>query len=261
MKKLLSGLLGLGLLLALALPTNAVVSSTRVGDAAYTILPTDTNIVTTTAFTTGRTWTLPAPSTTCIGQTCQPPTNQLVILDIAGAFSTASPLTFGRPTGVTINGNAADLIVSGAGARIVLVPTSSTNWKVTVTGDYRVATVAVANVVALTTATAANITSLSLSQGLWSCSGVVHRNLAATTSVTQLKTSISATTATSGTLDASTMNQWSTAANVMAANTSHTIGPIVFALTATATRYLVAQDTFTVDTNGGYGQLTCVRLS
>lgn len=252
-------LLGLALLLGAAAPSEAVVQSTRVGNAAYTILNTDTTIITTTAFSTGRTWTLPFAAGTCIGQTCAPPANQLEIIDVAGAISASGALTIAPQSGETINGNAANLIITGTGARVVLIPTSGSNWKAVVQGDVVSSTVAVAAVVSLTSTTAANITTVSLSQGVWDCNGVIHRNLAASTSVTQMQTSISATTATSGTLDASTMVQFSIAANVMAANTSQVIGPIRITLTATTTYYLVAQDTFTVSTNGGYGQLICRR--
>ncbi len=257
MKKLL---LGVALWLGLLAPAFGVLQSTKVGNVAYSILPTDTNIVTTTALSTGRTWTLPYAAGSCIGQNCSPAANALQILDAAGAISSTGQLTIAPQSGETINGNAANLILTAAGVRVVLIPTSSTNWQATIYGDYQVSTIAVANVVSLTSTTAANITSLSLSQGYWSCSGVIHRNLAASTSVTQLKTSISATTATSGTLDLATMVQWSTAANVMAADTSQIIGPVTLNLAATATYYLVAQDTFSVSTDGGYGQLICRRI-
>lgn len=246
----------LGLLIV---PALAVIQPTRVGNATYTILPTDTQIVTTTAFSTARTWTLPPANATCVGQTCVPPTNQLVIYDAAGAITSANTLTIARPTGGTINGNAANITLSAARVRVVLIPTSGTNWDAYITGDYRASSVLVGDAVALTSTTAANMTTISLTQGLWSCTANVNRALAATTSVTQLSTSISATTATPGTLGVSAV-QFSTAANVMAADTGQVVGPVILAPTATTTYYVVADDTFTVDTNAVYGSITCLRM-
>lgn len=116
-------------------PAGAVDPSTVVGDAAYTILNTDVRLTTRTAFTAGRTWTLPFAAGSCIGQNCQPPAYQLEIMDTAGAFGQLVPLTIARQTGDTINGNAANIIVSSAGSRILLFPTSANNWKTQIFGD------------------------------------------------------------------------------------------------------------------------------
>lgn len=255
MKQLLAFLL---LLAGLALPASAVTPFTRVGDAAYTILPTDMRVATTTAFTAARTWTLPSAGATCVGQTC--PTNELVISDTAGAITGTYTLTLTPASGETINGQTGSLILSAAGTRVVLYPTSGSNWQATTYGDYRVSSVATGSAVSLTTATGANITSLALSQGTWSCRGTIVRKLAASTSVTGLITSISSTSATAGTVDGGATVQFSTAANVMGADTAMTVGPVILAPTATTTYYLVANDTFTVSTNAGYGQLLCKRL-
>lgn len=255
MKRLL---LGLVLWIGLLAPSNAVITQTLVGNVAYSILSTDTTVVTTTAFSASRTWTLPFAGATCIGQGCA---NALQIIDVAGALTFTNTLVIAPQTGDTINGNAANLILSAPGVRVVLLPTSGNNWQAFTTGDSRSIAVASASAVALTTTTAANITSLSLSQGVWDCSGAITRKLAAATSVTLLKSSISATTATSGSLDTGTMVQFSTAANVMAADHTEIIGPIRITLTATTTEFLVAQDTFSVDTNAGYGQFVCRRAA
>lgn len=348
MKRLLGFILGL--CLAFASPAFAVVSSTTVGDAAYTILNTDVRITTTTTFTAGRIWTLPYAGGTCIGQNCQPAASALEIMDTAGAFSQQFQLTITPQSGETINGNTGSLIISGAGSRIVLFPTSPSNWQVNVFGDYQTtgtctppastATVTitiaapgvftdtahaftgacpvvftnsggglptgittgttywvvpssitantysvattVANALAgtavtttgtstgtqtrtsgatLSTATAADITGLSLSQGLWECRAKVGRTLGASTSVTKLVGGISATTATAATIGTTASTVTMTAANVMgAAGTDSTIGPDRISLTATTNRFLMAQDTFTVSTNIAYGTLTCDRV-
>lgn len=252
-------LLGAALAWGLSAPAFAVTPFTQPGNADYTVLNTDVRLQTTTAFSAARTWTLPAANATCIGQTCQPAATTLEIVDTAGTITGTNTLTIARPSGGTINGNAADLVLSAAGVRVILTPTSSTNWNASVTGDYVTSSVASGSAVALTTATAANITSVSLSQGVWQCSANTARTLAATTSVTILSSSISATSATSGTLGAGRVTL-RTAANVMGGASSVTVPPLRLALTATTTYYLVAEDTFTVDTNAAYGAINCYRM-
>jgi len=56
------------------------------------------------------------------------------------------------------------------------------------------------------------------------------------------------------------MAQFSTAANVMAADRSEVVGPVRQSLSATTNVYLVQDDTFTVSTNKGYGILRCRRI-
>lgn len=119
MKKLLSGLFALGLWLGLLAPSFAVVTSTLVNNAAYTILGTDVRVVTgPTAFTASRTWTLPDAGQTCIGQNCQPAAQALVLLDNGNAISLAFPLVIAPASGNTINGSSAPIT-------IVLIPLAS----------------------------------------------------------------------------------------------------------------------------------------
>lgn len=257
MKKLL---LTLSLWLGLIAAAEAVVPQTRVGDAAYTVLSTDTYVTTSVAFTAARTWTLPSAGATCIGQSCAPPAIDLVLDDTAGAVTSTNTLTIAPASGETINGNAANLIITAANVRIRLKPTSGSNWQAEVFGDYVAATVATGSAVSLTTATAADIVTQSLSQGTYDCRGVVARNVGATTSFTKLSASIGTTTNTlvaDGTMAATYL---ATAANVMAAGTDTVVGPLRVNLTATTTLRLVAQDTFTVSTDAAYGQLACTRV-
>lgn len=345
MKKLL---LGLWFSLALLGQALAVSGGTSVGDTAYTILNTDVRLYTTTTFTVGRTWTLPYAAGTCIGQSCG--ATSLEINDLGNAFSQQFQLTLAPQSGDTINGNSGNLIISGAGARLSIVPTSGSNWQVTVWGDYQTSgtcagpastatvtitiaapgvftdtahgitgacpvvftnsggglptgitsgttywvvpssittntyTVAttVTNALAgtavtttgsstgtqtrtsgstLSTTAAADITGLSLSQGLWECRAKASRTLGASTSVTKAVGYISATTATAATVGTTGSTVLSTAANVMGAGgTDSTIGPDRISLTATTNRFMGAQDTFTVSTNIAYGTLTCDRV-
>lgn len=125
MKRL--GLL-LGLVLGLVAPALAVVSTTIVNNAAYTILGTDVRVVTgPTAFTASRTWTLPQAGQTCIGQTCS--TAALLLLDSGSAITLAFPLVVAPSSGDTINGSTSSLTITQVGARVNLVPTSPSNWQ------------------------------------------------------------------------------------------------------------------------------------
>src|SRR6185312_13982909 len=100
MKRLLGLALGLALGLQAAL---AVVPTTIVNNAAYTVLPTDVRVSTgSTAFTASRTWTLPDAGQTCIGQTCQPPAQGLLLLDTGNAISLAFPMVVAPASGNTI---------------------------------------------------------------------------------------------------------------------------------------------------------------
>lgn len=132
MKKLLSGFL---LSLCLLSSAWAVDPGTGVGNVAYSVLNTDVRLYTTAAFTAGRTWTLPYAAGTCIGQTC--PSSALEIVDVGAAFSQQWQLTIAPQSGDTINGNTGNLIISAAGARIVLFPTSGSNWKAIVYNDFQ----------------------------------------------------------------------------------------------------------------------------
>lgn len=248
MRKLL---LSLGALLGSTLVAGAVITQTLVGNVAYSILATDLNLITTTAFSAGRTWTL--PSAGAFNGTA------LQIYDSAGAISGTNQLTLAPQSGETINGNAANLILSGAGLRATLQPTTGSNWAATIYGDYLTATVATGSAVSITTNTAVDIVTLSLSQGDWTCLGTVSRNVGATTSFTKMSASIGATTNTLVAQGTSASSYDATAANVAATGFDTKVGPHRFVLTSTTTMRLVAQDTFTVSTDAGFGELACRR--
>lgn len=123
-------LLCLALWLGLLAPTYAIVSTTLVNNAAYTILPTDVRIVTgPTVFTASRTWTLPDAGQTCIGQNCAPAATALVIIDNGNAISLAFPLVIAPASGNTINGSSSSITITAAGSRATLYPISSSNWQ------------------------------------------------------------------------------------------------------------------------------------
>lgn len=128
-------LVSLGLLLGLLGSALGVVQFTYVGNAAYTVLSTDVRIATTTTFTASRTWTLPFAAASCIGQVG--PTGAscggaLDILDVANAFSVASPMVLAPQSGETINGSTSSLTIPNAGVRVLAFPVTGSGWIVQV---------------------------------------------------------------------------------------------------------------------------------
>ena len=142
------------------------------------------------------------------------------------------------------------------------VPGTTTNDNATAgnVGELISSSVVSGSAVSLTTATPANITSVSLTAGDWDCAASAVRTFGATTSVTILKSSISTTTAADGSLATGTMVQRSTPAQVPVTDYAHVIPPTRLSLSATTPVFLVADDTFTVSTNKGYGILRCRRV-
>ncbi|HEY6019562.1 MAG TPA: hypothetical protein VIY48_06565, partial [Candidatus Paceibacterota bacterium] len=92
-------------------------------------------------------------------------------------------------------------IAMGVAYRDQLIKGTSTNDNAIAgdVGELITSTVASASGVSLTSTTAANVTSISLTAGDWDVDGTVDFNLAASTSVTVLSASISLTTGTLGT--------------------------------------------------------------
>lgn len=128
-------------------------------------------------------------------------------------------------------------------------------------GEYISSSIASGSAVALTTATPANMTSISLTAGDWDVSCNIYFTIAATTSITNVVGSISTTSAT---LDGTTMgaeNIQRYAAFVPGGGTQNIIvGPLRLSLTSTTTVYAVAQSTFTVSTNAAFGLLRARRI-
>ena len=113
----------------------------------------------------------------------------------------------------------------------------------------------------LTTATAKDVTGVPLTAGDWECRASLVRRPGATTSFTQMKSSLVTAPATDGSLPLGTMDQFSTAANVPGANdTGRVVMPARFSLAANSNVYLDGDDTFTVSTDIAYGTLACRRI-
>lgn len=177
------------------------------------------------------------------------------------------PLVFSAQSLGVVNAttvNAATINATG-----LITPTSTVGIAGTITndnaqagsiGEYVTSSV-VSTTVNLTTATTANITTISLTAGDWDVTGGVLFQTAATTSVTGAIAGISTTT---GTLGADGTYARSTFAAVVpgAVEWADFLAPVVrLSLAATTTVYLVGQSTFTVSTQtaGGYIRARRVR--
>lgn len=127
-------------------------------------------------------------------------------------------------------------------------------------GELISASVVVGSAVALTTNTAANITSISLTSGDWDVSACASFLPAGTTSVTQYVGTISTTSATLNTTPGN-IASFTQAAAVPGNLQSHfCISPVRFSLNATTTVFLVSQTTHTVSTMGGFGMIRGRRM-
>ena len=128
-------------------------------------------------------------------------------------------------------------------------------------GEEMTSSIVVGSAVSLTTATPANVTSLSLTAGDWDvCGATVLFNAGASTVTTSEIAGISTTSATLPTAPAGgyTVDQGiSITGNTLP---SLTLGCQRESLASTTTVYLVAQAAFTVSTNSAYGKLRARRV-
>ena len=133
-------------------------------------------------------------------------------------------------------------------------------------GEFVTATVAIGAAVALTTAVASNVTSISLTAGDWDISAVLDHNIAATTSLTQLNASISLTSgalspqAGGSGLGTDATGTASFAAMIPTAGITQAIPLVRLSIAGTTSVFLVAQDAFTVSTISAYGTLRARRV-
>lgn len=126
-------------------------------------------------------------------------------------------------------------------------------------GEYVSASVVTGSAIALTTTTSANITSISLTAGDWDVSSMVYFNPGATTSITQLISSQSQTTAVSD-FTAGAFAEQNYAATVPAAGPlTLSISPERISLSGTTTIFLVTRATFTASTLSAWGIIRARR--
>lgn len=119
--------------------------------------------------------------------------------------------------------------------------------------------VAVGAPVSLTTGTPANITSITLTAGIWDISAIIQYGAAAGTSVTQSYLSVGTTSATLDGTSGDSLIQFTHNAIV---NLQNGIALPAFRVTlsGSTTYYLVAQTTFTVSTRSAWGRISATRV-
>lgn len=156
----------------------------------------------------------------------------------AAVFGTAPTINQANLVGTTTNNNAA------AGS----------------VGEVISSTIVSGSAVSLTTATPANITSISLTAGDWDVWFEAYFKVAATTTVTLLLGSISTTTATINQVSSAFGTLYYPGSVLGAAESSVPVGPMRQSLAGTTTIYAVGYAAFGVSTCDGYGILRARRV-
>lgn len=129
-------------------------------------------------------------------------------------------------------------------------------------GEYVSSTVALADKVSLTTDTAANITSISLTAGDWDVSAIGIVNGAAGTLLQYMIAGISSVSATMpAAAEQGTISYGTSGQAVFASNDVSTALPVNrYSISGTTTVYLVAKAGFTTSTCGAYGRISARRV-
>lgn len=143
---------------------------------------------------------------------------------------------------------------------IIYGTTTNDNAAAGQVGEYISSSILVGSAVSLTTATSANITSISLTAGDWDVEGMVIFNPNALTTTTSLQMGISQTSATLPTLGAENNSNINTQSFSAGLSQSLSCGPMRISLSATTTIYLVAQAAFAINTMSGYGFIGARRV-
>ena len=129
-------------------------------------------------------------------------------------------------------------------------------------GGYLSSSVASGSAVSLTSTTAADITSITLTEGEWDVSGSVGFIPAASTSITALAGGSNATTATIGVIgDAFVRASAAVVPGAVGQVAAIPTTRYVVAAGATQVVYLVARATFSISTLGGFGVIQARRVA
>lgn len=181
--------------------------------------------------------------------------NIATFLATPNSANLAAAMTNETGTGVLVFGTAPTLNQAN-----LVGTTTNDNAPAGSVGETIESTVLVGSAVALTTATTANVTSISLTAGDWDVWGSTWYSLNALTSANSIIGAISIVSATLPTApNAGGMEQ---AAMVLTtgATQGRVIGIRRFSLSATTTVYLVAQATFIASTMSAYGYIGARRV-
>lgn len=165
------------------------------------------------------------------------------------------------PTGIDTNGQLSSLGFGTSGQVFTSNgAATSPTWQDRITNTTASSAIASGSAISLTTATNANVTSISLAAGKWEVSGIVQLGGSPTVSGAQ-QASISTTSATHGTLgDNSVQTVWLTTA-FSVGNLPITIPSYILTLGSTTTVYLVASGIFSAGSMTAYGRISAVRLN
>lgn len=173
---------------------------------------------------------------------------------IRGAASQSANLTEWQNSSATI---LASINASGAFTGALLGVSTNSAAAAGQVGEQASSLIAVGSAVSLTTATAANITSISLTAGAWDVRGLCNFSDTAAT-VTATSCGVSSTSATLPTdgSEGSSSSQLVTATAI----DSVSLPAKRFNLSGTTTIYLIGKQTFAVGTAAGFGSLTATRV-
>lgn len=127
-------------------------------------------------------------------------------------------------------------------------------------GEYVEATVASGSAVALVTATAKTVASISLTAGDWDVRGVVQYVSGGTTTSTLLDANISLTTNSSGTLGTTSLARYNSSNTGTNPGYGIQVGPHRISIASTTTVYLTALGNFATSTLSAYGQINARRV-
>lgn len=188
-----------------------------------------------------------------------PAGSKVTLLNLATGNVTITPTTS------TING-AATLVLEG-GQSAAIYSDGANYWAAVggsaALGSEIVSRVLIGAAVSLTTATAADVTSITLGVGIWEVSGTVGFTKNTGTLVTELNTAVNTTSATLPTFpSAGTATAQKTGGAGNTANSGiQPAGPCrITVISGTQNVYLVTQATFTVSTMAAYGEIRAVKV-
>lgn len=127
-------------------------------------------------------------------------------------------------------------------------------------GQTQSSAIASGSAVSLTTATPANVTSISLTAGTWSISALVQFGGTPTVTGAQ-QGSISTTSATHGTLGNNSAQAGWLTANFASSNVPVSVPGYILTVGSTTTVYLVASGTFGAGSMTAYGRISAIKLT
>lgn len=172
-----------------------------------------------------------------------------------GSTMQASPLIIADTTGAISRSGNGGIPVQGTNTNNAAVAGN--------VGEYIESVIATGSAVSLTTATGANVTSISLTAGDWDVRGTVHLKAAATTNIMLADVSISTVSATTATATGTYASLSGGSAGLVpntTVNPSLHVVPTRLLLSGTTTVYLVVQSNFTVDTLAAFGAIGARRM-